>query len=338
VSDVYRGGEPLAEVVRSNFVEGFHRGSAVVLGPDGQVRAHIGDIESPVFPRSSNKPMQSIAALRSGWNCHDDRDLALASASHRGEPFHVARARKILLNAGLTAVDLQTPDEYPVDPEARDAVVAAGGGPTSLLMNCSGKHAAMLATCVDAGWSTHDYLDTEHELQRANRQAIVDLTGYDIAATGVDGCGAPLFAFPLMGLARAFLRLVSAESGTLERRVADAMRAHPQFVSGTRGADTRIMRAVPGALSKGGAEGIAAIAVPGVGAVAVKIDDGAQRAAIPVSVSALRHLLTQSDPLDLAPSDPINGIDELALTDLASWPLLGGGEPVGEVRPLWPTS
>ncbi|MFD0557225.1 asparaginase [Stackebrandtia endophytica] len=329
MSDVYRGGEPLAEVVRSNFVEGFHRGSAVVLGPDGQVKSRIGDIDAPVFPRSANKPMQSVAALRSGWNCHDDRDLAIASASHRGEPFHVARARKILLNAGLTAADLQTPVEYPIDPEARDTVVAAGGGPTRLLMNCSGKHAAMLATCVDAGWSTHDYLDPDHPLQKANRQAITDLSGYDIAATGVDGCGAPLFAFPLLGLAQAFLRLVSAESGTLERRVADAMRTHPQFVSGTRGADTRIMRAVPGALAKGGAEGIAAIAVLGVGAIAVKIDDGALRAATPVSVAALQHLLARGDRL--------NGVDELALTDMSTWPLLGGGEPVGEVRPLWPT-
>lgn len=327
MSDQYRGGVPLAEVVRSSFVESFHRGSAVVLGPDGSVHSSAGDIESPVFPRSANKPMQTVGALRSGLEFSDDRDVAIASASHRGEPFHVARVRKILLDAGLTPEALQTPESYPIDPDARDAVVAAGGGPTRLLMNCSGKHAAMLATCVAAGWRIGDYVSADHPLQQANRRAVVDLTGCEIAATGVDGCGAPLFAFGLIGLARAFLRLVSADSGTHERRVADAMRAHPRLVSGTDGADTVLMRAVPTTLAKGGAEGIAALAVPGVGAVVVKVDDGAMRAAVPVAVAALRTL-------DLSGLE----VDEPALERLATVPIKGGSDTVGSVRPVWPLS
>ncbi|GAA4916352.1 asparaginase [Stackebrandtia albiflava] len=325
MSEVYQGGDLLAEVVRSGFVEGVHRGSVVVLRGDGSVHSTAGDFEAPVFPRSANKPMQSVGALRCGLDLTDDADLAVASASHRGEPFHIARIRRILLRAGLTPDDLACPPDLPIDPDARDAVLSAGGGPTRLLMNCSGKHAAMLATCRSAGWSIHDYLEPDHPLQKANRQAVTDLTGYDVAATGVDGCGAPLYAFPLLGLAKAFLSLVTAEPGGLERRVADAMRAHPELVSGTRGADTLLMRAVPSALVKGGAEGVAAIGIPGVGAVAVKIDDGAHRAAVPVAVAALRTL-------DLSGLE----LDETILAQLDRTVLYGGGEPVGEVRPLWP--
>lgn len=327
MTEAYQGGKLLAEVVRSGFVEGFHRGSAVVLGPDGTVRDSIGEIDAPVFPRSSNKPMQSVGALRSGLDFADPRDLALGSASHRGEPFHVARVRSMLQRVGLTPDDLQCPRDLPLDPQARDAVLAAGGGPTRLLMNCSGKHAAMLTTCVTAGWSTHDYLNPDHPLQRANAQAVTDLTGCQIAAVGVDGCGAPLFAFSLRGLARAFARLVNAEPGSHERAVADAMRAHPDLVSGTRGADTLLMGAVPGLLCKGGAEGVMALAVPGVGAVAVKVDDGNARAATPVAVAALRSL-------DLSRLD----VHEDTLNELALTELLGGGEPVGAVRPVWPVA
>jgi L-asparaginase II len=135
----------------------------------------------------------------------------------------------------------------------------------------------------------------------------------------VDGCGAPVLALSLRGLAAAFLRLVSAAPGTVERRVADAMRAHPELVSGTLGEDTRLMRAVPGLLSKGGAEGVQAVAVAGVGAVAIKIDDGAMRARMPVLVSALRRL----------------GVTGPVLDEYAEVPVLGGGRRVGSVRSVW---
>jgi L-asparaginase II len=142
-----------------------------------------------------------------------------------------------------------------------------------------------------------------------------------VAAVGVDGCGAPLFAASLTGLARAFQALVTAAPGSVERTVADAMRAHPELVAGTGAAagDTRLMAGVPGLLAKHGAEGVAAVAVPEVGAVALKIDDGAARARLPVLVSALRRL----------------GVAAPVLDELAGTPVLGGGEPVGAVRPLW---
>ena len=199
--EAYRGGELLAEVVRSGFVEGFHRGSAVVLGPDGNPRAAIGDVTGQLFPRSSNKPLQSIGALRTGLDFADPADLAIGSASHRGEPFHIARVSAILQRSGLTAQDLGCPAALPSDDDARLAILASGGGPTRLHMNCSGKHAAMLSTCVTAGLSTKDYLDEGHPLQQANRAVVAEFTGEEITISGRDGCGAPLFAVSLTGLA-----------------------------------------------------------------------------------------------------------------------------------------
>jgi L-asparaginase II len=181
------------------------------------------------------------------------------------------------------------------------------------MMNCSGKHAGMLATCVANGWPTGSYLDPAHPLQVAIADAVTDLAGEPIAAVGVDGCGAPVFAFSLTALANSFLRLVEAAPGTHERRVADEMRAHPALVAGTGVEDTVLMEAVPGLLVKSGAEGVAAAAMAGVGAVALKIEDGAARARTPVLLDALNAL----------------GVETPAMEEL----VLGGGEPVGEVRP-----
>jgi L-asparaginase II len=300
----------VAEVVRSGFVESVHHGSVAVLGGSG-----AGDVTSPIFPRSSNKPMQTVGMLRSGLVPADDADLAVISGSHWGEPFHVRRVRDILAAAGLTTDALRCPVSLPLSEPERDAWLRAGGAPERVLMNCSGKHAGMLATCVVNGWSLEDYLDPKHPLQVAMAEAVTDLAGEPIAATGVDGCGAPVFAFSLTALARAFARLVEAAPGTPERRVADAMRAHPELVAGTGADDTVLMRAVPGLLAKGGAEGVVVVAVPGVGAVAIKIEDGAMRARTPVLLSALRRL----------------GVTVPTMRE----PVLGGGEPVGEVRSAW---
>jgi L-asparaginase II len=182
-------------------------------------------------------------------------------------------------------------------------------------MNCSGKHAGMLATCVANGCPLDTYLDPKHPLQVAIADAVAELAGEPIAATGVDGCGAPVFAFSLTALARAFQRLVDAAPGTPERRVADEMRAHPELVAGTGADDTVLMDGVRGLIAKGGAEGVAAVAVPGMGAVALKIEDGAMRPRTPVLLSALRRL----------------GVAAPMMIEL----VMGGGEPVGEVRATW---
>ncbi|KAB1947065.1 asparaginase [Micromonospora sp. ALFpr18c] len=315
----YEGGAPLAEVVRSGFVEGVHRGSAVVLDAAGVPVAVAGDVASPVFPRSASKPMQTIGMLRAGLPLTDPADLALVSASHAGEDFHLARVGALLDRAGLDAAALHCPPDLPVGAAAREAVLRAGGGPSRVQMNCSGKHSGMLLTCQAAGWPLDGYWRPEHPLQQGLRAAIEEFTGEQAAAVGVDGCGAPVLAVSLTGLAGAYLRLVEAEPGSTPRAVADAMRAHPEIVGGTRADDTRLMRGVPGLLAKIGAEGVIAVGLPGVGAVALKIDDGADRARMPVLVSALRRL----------------GVDAPVLTEYAEVPLFGGGVPVGAVRPLW---
>jgi L-asparaginase II len=306
-------------VVRSGFVESRHHGSVVVLGPDGEVVAWAGDVTGPVFPRSSNKPLQAVGMLCAGLSLSDEADLALVCASHHGEPFHVERVRAMLAAAGLDVAQLRTPPDYPLSESARDDVIRAGGGRDPILMNCSGKHAGMLLTCAANGWPDDDYRSLEHPLQRQLTDAVEDLAGERVGGTGVDGCGAPVLALSLRGLAGAFLRLVSAAPGTAERRVADAMRAHPELVAGTAGEDTLLMRGVPGLLSKSGAEGVHAVAVAGVGAVAIKVDDGAMRARMPVLVSALRRLGMAGEVLD----------------EYAQGPLLGGGRRVGVIRSVW---
>jgi L-asparaginase II len=319
MSESYLGGVPLAEVVRSGFTEGLHRGSVVVLDATGSVVASAGDVRSPIFPRSSSKPLQAIGMLRSGLRLCDAADLALVCASHHGEDFHLARVRALLRSAGLAESALRCPPDLPIGEAAKAAVLRAGGGPSRIQMNCSGKHAGMLLTCLAAGWSVEEYWRPEHPLQERLRAAVEEYAGEDVAAVGVDGCGAPVLAVSLTGLAGAFGRLVAAEPDSVERTVADAMRAHPELVGGTGADDTRLMAGLPGLLAKGGAEGVQAVAVPGRGAVAIKIDDGGMRARMPVLVSALSRL----------------GVTAPVLDDLAELPLYGGGEPVGAVRALW---
>lgn len=316
----YAGGELLAEVVRSGFVEGYHRGSVLVLDAAGTVVAVAGDVTGPIFPRSANKPMQAVGMLRAGLDLADPADLAMVTASHHGEPFHAARVRAMLSRAGLTEDALACPPALPHSIPDRDAVLATGGRPAPIWMNCSGKHAGMLLTCLAAGWPTTGYLAPDHPLQERLRGAVADLAGTPVPAIGVDGCGAPLFALSLHGLARAFLRLAVAPEGSPERRVADAMRAYPEHVSGTGADDARLLRGLPGALVKGGAEGVLAVAVPRAGAVVIKIDDGASRARYPVLASALRRLRVTAPILDALAGDAEGTVVE------------GGGRPVGVVR------
>jgi L-asparaginase II len=297
----------IAEVVRSGFVESVHHGSVAVLGGTGR-----GDVTSPVFPRSANKPMQTVGMLRAGLVPREAADLALISGSHYGEPVHVERVRAILAAAGLDEGALRCPAALPYSEAAREDWVRAGGRPERVLMNCSGKHAGMLATCVANGWPLETYRDVKHPLQVALAEAVAELAGETIAATGVDGCGAPVFAFSLRALAGAFRRLVTAAPGTPERLVADAMRAHPELVAGTNAEDTVLMKAVPGLLVKVGAEGVVAAATADGSAIAIKVDDGAHRARLPVLLDELSRLGVR-----------VPVIEE---------PVLGGGERVGLVR------
>ncbi|MCU1693609.1 MAG: L-asparaginase [Frankiales bacterium] len=283
----------------------------VVLRSDGTTPLALGDLARPVFPRSSNKPLQAVGLLREGWVPGGSRELALATASHSGEPVHLDVVRGMLRDVGEQA--LGCPPMLPLSDDAAYALLASGGTATSLTMNCSGKHAAMLQACRQRGWPTDGYLDDAHPLQVALTAAVGELAGEQVLHVAVDGCGAPQHALTLPGLARAFLRLVKADEGTPERRVADAMRTHPHLVGGTGRDVTALMETVPGLLAKDGAEGVYAVALPGVGAVALKVEDGAARARLPVLAAALQVL----------------GVDVGALGEV---PVLGGGRVVGVVR------
>jgi len=305
----------LAEVVRSGFVEGRHRGSLVLLAADGSVELALGDVTAPVFPRSSNKPMQAAGVLRAGLELSGER-LALAAASHSGEIFHRDLVQKMLTEYELTAEQLQCPVDLPLDAVEAETYLASGGVRDRVTMNCSGKHTAMLAVCALRGWPLDSYLDPGHPLQQLIHTVVEEAAGEQVAAVGTDGCGAPLMAITLTGLARAFRSFVLADEGTAERRVADAMRAHPEYVAGTRRPDTWLMREVPGALSKMGAEAVQAIALPDGRALAFKIDDGAGRALGPVLARGLALL----------------GVEAPVVGRIGKSPLLGGGREVGEIR------
>jgi L-asparaginase II len=294
----------VAEVVRSGFVESRHHGSLVALSPSGDVLFSVGDVTSPVFPRSSNKPMQATGLLRLGivekyglTSSH----IALATASHSGEDVHLDVVRDLLARAGVPESALGTPPD-----------------PTPIQHNCSGKHAAMLAACAAQGWPLDGYRDPAHPLQVQQRAVVSELAGTEIDGIGVDGCGAPIFALSLTALATAFTRIVLAPSDSAENAVAQAIRTHPLLLGGTGRDITRLVQAIPGLVAKDGAEGVYAAALPDGTSLAIKVEDGAARARPPVMVAALRALGATGD--------------EAELDALAHPEVLGGGARVGEVR------
>ncbi|AYC43440.1 asparaginase [Streptomyces griseorubiginosus] len=308
---------PVAHLIRGGLVEGIHYGSVVILGRDGEVRFQLGDIEAAFYPRSALKPVQAVAMVRAGLPL-DGELLSLTAASHSGEERHLDGARRILELAGITEDALRNVPDMPFGPAVRDEWIREGRGPSRLAQNCSGKHAAMLYTCVLNDWPLDGYLDPAHPLQQAIAEIVEDLTGQRIARVTVDGCGAPLFSVSLHGLARAAARITSAAPGTPEARVADAMRAHPEMASGAGRDVAALMKAVPGLLAKDGFEGVEVAALPDGRAVAVKISDGANRARIPVAAAALARA----------------GVPGDLLTEFQGEALLGGGREVGQVRPV----
>ena len=304
----------LAHVTRGGVVESVHRASVAVTAPDGSLLHAWGAAEDPVFPRSSNKPLQSVAMLRAGLTLAPHQ-LALASASHSAEPFHLDAVREMLAAAGLSEADLQNTPDLPYDPDERDIWVAAHRTARSLAQNCSGKHAAMLATCRLNGWDIETYRDAAHPLQRAVAATIADLAGEPVAATAVDGCGAPVMAISLAGLARAFGRVASAAPDTHEGTVADAIRTHPEYLGGTRRDVTALIRGTPGAIAKDGAEAVYAVGLADGRGIALKVADGAQRARPVILAAVLRRL----------------GVGSTAYDRLEDAPVLGHGRPVGAV-------
>ncbi len=307
--------ELVAEVVRSGFIEGRHFGTVVALAADGSVAFSVGDPAASVMPRSSNKPIQAAAMVDSGLDL-DDELLALAAASHSGEDFHLDGVRRILASAGLDETALQTPPEWPLDEQARLEYVRSGAKPSRIAMNCSGKHAAMLATCVANDWPLNTYRDPQHPLQQVIAQTFAGLTETPTAHVGVDGCGAPVLSTALLGLATAFRTLALAPSGSAAARVVRAIQLHPEWTSGTRHHEARLIRGIPGLVAKGGAEGVFAAALPDGRSLALKVADGSQRVVPVLAVATMRRL----------------GVAAPVLDEVGRYVLLGGGQQVGEVR------
>lgn len=301
---------PVAVTTRSGHEESVHFGAGVVLDSDGSVIGAIGDPDVEIYPRSSSKPMQADAMLALGVEL-SSQQLALACASHDGSPTHLGVVLSTLASVGLDSSALDNTPSFPLDPAAHDAALRAGESRSALAMNCSGKHAAMLATCIRNGWPIEHYLDRSHPLQRAIDAHIDGLAG-PVVGVGVDGCGAPAHVITLTGLARGFASLARAQGP-----VVAAMTQHPELVGGERRPVTRLMRAVPGLMAKDGAEGVFAAALPDGRAAAVKISDGASRAAALVLAGALACAGVDVDPAQLGE------------------PMLGHGEPVGRVELLF---
>ncbi len=317
----------LAVVERSGFIESRHTGSAIVLDADGTTIAALGDTTAPILPRSSLKPVQALGCLTAGAPLEGEL-LAIASASHSGTDRHVSVVRDILDAAALAEDALGCPPAWPSDQPTRDDLVRGGGGPVSIRRNCSGKHAAMLLTCVVNGWDTAGYLDPQHPLQVHIRDVAERLVGERSIATAIDGCGAPVYAMSLAGLAKAIHRIgTSSErspfalhrsAGTLVR----AVREHPWTIDGPGRADTLVIERL-GVFAKGGAEGVMVMVAPNGTTVALKMLDGNGRAATAVALRLLERegALAASDVADVMAKLPLS--------------VTGGGQTVGAIRPAF---
>ena len=289
--------EPLTVAVRRGpVVEARHTVHAVAV-QDGAVIAEAGHADLVCFMRSSSKPLQALPLARARDDL-DDRDLAIASASHLADPAQLAAVRALLAKAPATE------DELECGPE--------GTPPSRLKHNCSGKHAGMLALCRTRGWRSEGYRLEGHRVQREMLAAHAEAAevAEDELRTAVDGCGVLTFALPLERMAHAFARLASLEGGD---RIAASMQARPDLIRGPRGTDSRLMRALPGWIAKGGAEGLLCAAGNGIG-VALKTEDGNSRALGPAAAAFFRQL-----DLDLG---------DLAVVSLEN----SRGERVGEIR------
>lgn len=293
---------------RAGVLECEHR-VRVAVWRDGATVAERGDADEPVYLRSSAKPVQALASFATGAAdrfAMTDAEIALACGSHGGEPFHTETAAGLLEKIGRTPEDLQCGVHPPAYEPAARALWAAGQSPTVLHNNCSGKHSAMLAACVAAGWDVADYLALDHPLQKMNRDHVAALAGLapgDVRV-GVDGCSAPVFAIPLAAAARLFAGIANRECVDVPevkrvalRRIAAAVRERPEMIGGTKRLDTDLSRATGGRiLSKVGAEGLWCIGVAGERlGVAVKCESGAAAPAHLAGLAALRRLGVLSD-------------------------------------------
>lgn len=322
----------LVDVTRGGHAESRHRGACAIVAANGAVLRAWGDVDRPVYPRSAIKPIQALPLLESGAAdrfAFTEEEVALACASHNSEAGHVERVLALLRRLGLGEGDLECGPHDPINIEVMKAHCRAGHEMGRAHNNCSGKHAGFLAVALHLGAPTQGYVLPGHPVQQRVSAAIAEMSGAKLAdaPAGTDGCGIPVFGIPLRNLARAMARMTAddlpAPRLSACRRILAAMGAHPYLVAGAERADTRIMQATGGrVVSKMGAEGVhVAVVTERKLAVALKIDDGASRAA----EVAMCNILDGLGVFDASA--------RAALSDLLVKPVLSTrGVPVGDIR------
>ena len=281
----------LAEVTRGGVTESFHRGIAVLTGPDGKVIAHRGNSKRIIYPRSAIKPLQTVAMVRSGMKL-EGAELAITSASHRGTHEHIELVRSILSKAGLTDSDLQCPE--------------------GIKYNCSGKHSGFLTADVINGWSTNDYLAIDNPIQQKVIEVLEEFSGEKILHSSVDGCGAPLHLMTLEGVARAIGKFCLEEQDLFNNLIANG------WVVSNHGVPDAILLDA-GFLAKNGAEGVFVVGTRSGYGVCVKIADGNLRAAPLIAIKMLHD------------NQLISDTQYFELQEKLRVPSLGGGKPQGEI-------
>ncbi len=303
----------LAEQIRGDQVETYHDGAVAIVRADGTLLFAHGDIDLPFFYRSSAKPFQAYVAMESGAAL-EPLELALACASHRGFPVHVAIVRSVLNSVGLDESDLGCPPDWPIAQPARDLLVASGETEERRIWhNCSGKHAGFLRACVASGWDTATYLDPEHPLQKRIIEFASELGGLDVRPVAVDGCGAPVLRTTVRAMATMFAKLATEDRFS---RIRQAMHAYPSLTGSNGEGDSEIGIAA-NAVSKGGAVGCVGVALDGQVGAAAKAWDGSNL----IAYQAVAVAMGQSGFLSPSMQDVLSGV--------ISPPVYGGGRIVG---------
>jgi L-asparaginase II len=312
--------DAVVRVVRSGLEESAHIVDVAVVDPVGKLAAWAGDAERTIFARSSMKPLQATVSLSLAPFDFTDREVAVMCASHNAEPIHVETVRSLLARGGVDEEALQCPAMRPWD----DQSLAEDPERRPINSDCSGKHGGMLSACRARGWPLESYRDPDHPLQEAILAAVLTATDLAEVPVGVDGCGVPVHGMELRSMAQLYARLAVPERlGSLAPsadRAVQAMRAEPYLVAGRNRVDTAVMQSVPETIAKGGAEGLmcAALLDRGLG-IAVRVRDGAARATGPALIATLQAL------------GAIDADTTERLEPFARPPVLGGGEPVGEL-------
>ncbi len=332
-------GDPAAnplvvEVTRGGMVESRHRAAVAIVDPEGTVVRAWGDIERPVYGRSAIKPLQALPLVESGAADAfglGPAEIALACASHSGEPRHVEIVTAWLERIGCGLADLECGVHLPYHAPSAEALLRAGASPTPAHNNCSGKHAGFLTTARHLGEPIKGYIRFEHPVQQRILGLLEQMAGLDLgdAPRGIDGCGIPVIGIPLGNIAMAMARLADPDHlpparAAAARRILAAMTAEPFLVAGTGRFCTAVMEVAGNAVAvKTGAEGVYAAALPTLGlGVALKVDDGAGRAAEVAMGCVLRHLRL------------LSAEQEQALSDMLTPPVLNrAGIETGRVRP-----